>query len=76
MCIVHRPVASASWDKDELVRFWNQKVKGHGHRVEPQSLTLCMVFCSFGFLLKFGTFYRHNFSILFLHQDDHVSGKP
>jgi len=21
----------ASWDKDELIRFWGQKVKGQGH---------------------------------------------
>jgi len=26
-------VASASWDKDELVRFWGQKVKGQGYSI-------------------------------------------
>jgi len=24
-------VSSFSWDKDELIRFWDQKVKGQGH---------------------------------------------
>ena len=27
-------VSSASWDKDELIMVWGQKVKGHGHRAE------------------------------------------
>jgi len=25
---------SASWDRDELIRFWGQKVKGQGRRAE------------------------------------------
>jgi len=24
-------VTGASWDKDELIRFWGQKIKGQGH---------------------------------------------
>jgi len=24
-------VVGASWDKDELIRLWSQKVKGQGH---------------------------------------------
>jgi len=26
-------VTSASWGKDELVRFWGQKIKGQGHSI-------------------------------------------
>jgi len=46
-------VSSASWDKDELLGFWGQKVKGQGHSMTKyakhtidegvQSLTLCIL---------------------------------
>jgi len=33
-------VASATWDKDELIKFWGQKVKGRDVRI----LTLLLVY--------------------------------
>jgi len=34
ICGIHSQIfSSASWDRDELIRFWGQKVKGH-----PQGL--------------------------------------
>jgi len=33
-----RPYATPmSWDKDELVRFWGQKVKGQGHIIAAEA---------------------------------------
>ena len=34
-------VASASWDKDEQIRFWGQNVKGHGHRTKAYRVPRC-----------------------------------
>ena len=30
-------VVGASWDKDELIRFWGQKVKGQGHIISVEA---------------------------------------
>jgi len=34
MVCIDRYVSSASWDKEELIRFWGQKVKAQGHQME------------------------------------------
>jgi len=34
MNFLKKLVDSASWDKDELIKFWVQKVKGQGHQAE------------------------------------------
>ena len=31
-------VIGASWHKDELIRFWGQKVKGQGHIIAEEVL--------------------------------------
>jgi len=33
-------VIGASWDKDELIRFWVQKVKGQGHIIAAETSAL------------------------------------
>jgi len=30
-------VIGASWDKDELIKFWGQKVKGQGHIIAAEA---------------------------------------
>jgi len=43
-------VIGASWNNDELIKFWGQKVKGQGHiiAVEASSTRRCrrLQFCS------------------------------
>jgi len=45
----HTFVIDASWDKDELSRFWGEKIKGQGHIIggvqHSTLLSFCMAVC-------------------------------
>jgi len=45
-------VTAASWDKDELVSFWGQRVKGQGHIIAAERPALDADF-EFSFLVNF-----------------------